>query len=51
MSARQNTRPRRFQLLTSRGLVRVIVCPLCAALVLAAGHKRHDAAHRAQLTA
>jgi hypothetical protein len=32
---------------TTRGRLAVTICPLCAALVVAAGQGRHDAVHRA----
>jgi hypothetical protein len=38
---------RAVRLLTTRGLLRVRVCALCAAVVLADGVDRHAAAHRA----
>ena len=33
---------------TTRGRLAVTICPLCAALVVAAGQGRHDAVHRTQ---
>lgn len=42
-------RPQRIALLCTRGRVRVIVCSLCGALVLATAQDRHDAVHRADV--
>ena len=41
------SRPRPIKVFTTCGRLPVIVCPLCAALVVAAGEYRHAAAHRA----
>jgi hypothetical protein len=39
---------RAARLLTTTGLLRVKVCSLCAAVVVAAGADRHDAVHRVE---
>lgn len=36
-----------MRVLTTRGLLAVRPCPLCAALVVADGEQRHQAVHRA----
>lgn len=39
----------RLALLTTSGLVAVVVCPLCASLALAEGLEQHTLAHAAAL--
>ncbi|MDN5855975.1 MAG: hypothetical protein L0K86_24675 [Actinomycetia bacterium] len=45
--------PRRTRMLlvTSRGLLRVQVCPLCGALIVADGAEQHEAVHARALGA
>ena len=43
-------RRRLLRLVTVAGLLRVRVCPLCAALVVAAGAMQHDRVHMIQTT-
>jgi hypothetical protein len=42
-------RYRRLRLMTARGLLRVRVCPLCGALIVADAAEQHDAVHRADV--
>lgn len=39
-----------IRLLTTRGLVKVTVCPLCASVVLRAGERQHRALHAVTLS-
>lgn len=37
------------RLLATSGTISVVICRLCAALVIVGGERQHDLAHRAQL--